>query len=558
MNRPSFLRTAIVASAALALVGCTGTSGTNGSGGDAPSADGLVNFLDYGDFGGGTAPQANYNPYLDATKLGAVDYVFEKLMLFDSYSCTPKPWLATEYKWTDPKTLTFTLRDGVKWNDGKPFTSKDVAFTFDLINKHAPLDVKGVWRYLTAVEATDASTVTMKFKEPGASAFTLVNEVYIVPEHVWSQQADPVTFVNADKPVGTGPMKIKAFNPQQLSIERNPDYWQADKVKVQEIRFHKADAGGSVEQLKLSRGEYDTNAMFVPDIKKAFVDRDPKNNHYWYPPGGSISVYMNLTKAPFDDLAFRKALTSAFNRDEIVTKSQLGYVEKASQTGLVVPGQEKWLPGGLQDQGRISYDAAKADADLTAAGYPKDAQGKRLGKDGKPVKFAFKVPGSYTDWLAAAQIIVTNLKGLGFDVALETPNPPTYESDRAVGRYDMLFGVHGGSCNMFRNFSEPLGSDQSAPIGKKAASNFVRWNDPATDKLLDQLRVATSDADQKKAVEGLTKVMVDQVPMIPLWYGAKWFQFQTDKAVGWPDEKNPYAAPGDNLLVLTNLKPAGS
>jgi peptide/nickel transport system substrate-binding protein len=559
MKRPTFLRTAAVAVATtLALVGCTGTSGTNGSGGGGTAANGLIDYLDYGDFGGGTAPQANYNPFLEATRLGAVDYVFEKLMVYDNFSCTPKPWLATAFKWADPKTLTFTLRDNVKWNDGKPFTSKDVTFTFDLLKKHQALDTQGVWRYLAAVEAPDDKTVTIRFKEPGASTFTLVTNVYVVPEHVWSQQADPVTFVNAQNPVGTGPMKVKSFNPQQLTIERNPDYWQADKVKVQEIRFHKADAGGAVEQLKLSRGEYDTNAMFVPDIKKAFVDRDPEHNHYWYPPGGSISAYLNLTKAPFDDLAFRKALTTAFDRDQIITKAQLGYVKAASQTGLVVPGQEQWLPQGLKDEGRIGFDPAATDQALTAAGYPKDAQGKRLGKDGKPVQFTFKVPGSYTDWVSAAQIIVQNLKALGFDVALETPNPATYESDRAVGRYDMLFGVHGGSCNMFRNFSEPLGSDQSAPIGKKAASNFVRWNDPATDKLLDQLRLATDEAAQKQAVAGLAKVMTDKVPMIPLWYGAKWFQYQTDKAVGWPDEKNPYAAPGDNVLVLTNLKPAGS
>lgn len=557
MKRPPFLRTAIVAAAAaLALVGCTGTSGSSGSG--SSTADGMIDFLDYGDFGGGTAPQANYNPYLEATRLGAVDYVFEKLMVYDKFSCTPKPWLATEYQWTDAKTLTFKLREGVKWNDGKPFSSKDVGFTFELLKKHQALDITGIWRYLAAVETPDASTVTIRFKDPGASTFTLLTEVFIVPEHVWSQQADPVKFVNAQNPVGTGPMKVKAFNPQQLTIERNADYWQADKVKVKEVRFHKADSGGSVEQLKLSRGEYDTNAMFVPDIKKAFVDRDPEHNHYWYPPGGSISAYLNLTKAPFDDVAFRKALTTAFDRDQIITKAQLGYVKAASQTGLVVPGQDKWLPEGLTDQGRIGYDAAQADAALTAAGYKKDAQGRRLGKDGQQVRFTFKVPGSYTDWVSAAQIIVQNLKALGFDVALESPNPATYESDRAIGRYDMLFGVHGGSCNMFRNFSEPLGSDQSAPIGQKAASNFVRWTDPATDKLLDQLRLATTDDAQKQAVAGLTKVMTDQVPMIPLWYGAKWFQYQTDKAVGWPDEKNPYAAPGDNILVLTNLKPAGS
>ncbi|MFI9555686.1 ABC transporter substrate-binding protein [Nonomuraea endophytica] len=539
--------------AALAVAGCTGTEGMS-----APqdTAQGMIGHLDYGDFGGGTEPQANYNPYLPATQLGATGYLFEKLVEYDHFSCTPKPWLAAAYSWTDPKTLVLQVRQGVKWTDGTPLTAKDVAYSYSLIKKYPAFDGDGLWRYLSSVEATDAATVTMRFKDAGASAFTLAVNVLIVPEHIWSKVPDPTTFVNADNPVGTGPFTVKAFNRQQLTIQRNPNYWQVDKIKVQEIRFHKADGGGPIDQLKMSRGEYDHNAMFVPDVDKAYVARDPKVNHYWYPPGGTISVYLNLTKKPFDDLAFRKALTGAFDHKQIIDKSQNGYVTQASQSGLIVPGHDKWLPPGLTGKGVIPYDAAKADAALTAAGYAKDADGTRLGKDGKPLTFTFKVPGEWTDWLAAGQIIVKNLKALGFDVNLETPDFPTYESDRAIGSYDALLGVHGGSCNMFRNFAEPLAGDQSAPIGKKAASNFVRWKDAETDRLLGELRVATDEATQKKAVAGLATIMMEQVPVIPLWYGAKWFQYQTDKAVGWPDAKNPYAAPSDNLLIITNLKPA--
>lgn len=543
--------TATAALAASALAGCTGTEGAS-----APASAGMIAYLDYGGFGGGSNPQANYNPFLDATRLGATDYLFEHLMQFDNFSCDAKPWLATAYTWSDPKTLRFTMRDGVAWNDGKPFTAADVAFTFTTLKKYPALDNQGVWRYLASVTAPDPKTVVMSFSQPGASAFTLVNNVPIVPEHVWSAVKDPVTFVNADKPVGTGPFTVKSFTPQQLTIARNPNYWQADQVKVQELRFHKSDEGGQVDQLRLSRGEYDTNAMFVQDIKKTFVNRDPEHFHYWYPPGGAISFYMNLTKAPFDDVAFRRALSFGFDHKTITDKAELGYVVQASQTGLVIPGQEDWVPPGVEAQGRLPFDPDRADHELAAAGYAKNADGKRLGKDGKPLSFTFKVPGGYTDWVSAARIIVDNLRDLGIDVQLQTPTPEIYENDRAIGSYDTLFGVQGGSCNMFRNFAEPLASDQGAPVGTKAKSNFVRWHDPATDGLLDQLRTATDEAGQKQAVAGLSRIMVDQVPMIPLWYGAKWFQYSTRKATGWPNEKDPYASPSDNLLIITHLRPA--
>jgi peptide/nickel transport system substrate-binding protein len=537
---------------ALALTACTGTEGQESS-----AAGGRVAFLDYGGFGGGSNPQANYNPFLEATMLQAVFYLYEPLMQYDNYHCEPRPWLATRFDWKDPRTLTFTTRENVKWTDGRAFSAKDVAFTFNLIKKFPPLDTKGVWRYLSAVEASDDTTVTMTFKEPGAPVFPTLNEIRIVPAHIWSTVDDPVTFANAEKPVGTGPFTVKAFNPQQLTIARNPDYWQADKVKVNEIRFHKSDNGGQIDQLRLSRGEYDSNAMFVPDIKKAYVDRDPKHNKYWFPPSAPVSIYMNLTQRPFDDVAFRTALLTAFDRKTLVEKSQLGYVEEASQSGLVIPGQEQWLPDGVADDGKIGYDKDKADAALTAAGYRKDGSGKRLGKDGKPISFTFRVPGAWTDWVQAQKIIVANLNDLGFNVRPEGPTPEAYEADRASGDYQMVLGVPPGSCSMFRNFQEPLASDQTADVGKKAASNFIRWRDRATDGYLDELRRATDEKGQKEAVGKLVGVMMEQAPFIPLWYGGNWFEYRTERAVGWPNEDDPYVGSNDFLPILTHLRPAG-
>lgn len=555
MRRPRST-TAIVAgmaSLSLFLTGCTGTENADASAG----SDGMINYLNFGDFGGGTAPKANYNPYLPAFKLSATDYVHERLMIIEGTKCREVPWLAESYEWTDPKTLVFDIREGVKWNDGKPFTAEDVAFSFNLLKKHSTLDSWGLWGSdLKSVKADGAGKVTFSFDKPGASVFTRINEVPIVPEHIWSKVKDPTTFTNAKDPVGTGPFTIKSLNPRRLVIERNPDYWQAGKVKVKEIRFNKADSGGQVEQLKLSRGEYDQQGQFIPDIKKSYVDRDPKHHKYWYAPGGAISVYMNLTEKPFDDVEFRRALTTAFDDKTVIRKAQLGYVKEASQTGLVIPGQEKWLPEGIEDQGRIAYDPKAADKALTKAGYKKDSQGRRLGKDGKPIAFGFKVPGEWTDWVASADIVIKNLKSLGFDVEKETPSPDAAIEDRATGRYEMTFGVHGGSCNMYNNFSDPLNSERTAPIGKKALSNEVRWKDAKTDELLADLKSATSEKDQKKAVAGLTRVMTDEVPMIPIWYGAKWFQYKTTKAVGWPSAKNPYASAADPLLWMVNLKPA--
>ncbi len=545
---------AAVAGASLLLAGCTGTEDS----GDETSTEGMINYLNLADFGGGAAPQENYNPYLDTVKLAASNYVFEPLYVIETYGCSEIPWLATDYEWTDPKTLVFQTREGVKWNDGEDFTAEDVAFTFNMIKEYDVLDVYGVWADLDSVEATGDNEVTFSFKRPGAASFTTIaGNVFIVPEHVWSEVKDPTTFTNAEDPVGTGPMTVKSFNPNQLVAERNPDYWQADKVKVEEIRWNKADAGGPVEQLRMSKGMYDQNAAFVPDIEKSYVSGDPEHRHYWYAPGGLISIYMNLTKEPFNDVEFRRALLTAFDHQQVIDKAQLGYVTQASQSGLVVPGEAEWLPEDVEDEGRMPYDPEAADQALTDAGYVLDDDGNRLDKNGDPISFTFQVPGTYVDWVAASDILIENLEDLGMQVDQQTPTPEAHDEARLMGNYDMMFGVHGGGCNVYANFDDPLDSANTAPVGEPASlGNEVRWEDPETDALLADLQVATTEDAQKEAVAGLVDIMMNEVPMIPIWYGAKWFQYDTTKAEGWPNEDNPYADGGNNLVVLTHLVPS--
>jgi peptide/nickel transport system substrate-binding protein len=544
--------------AAIGLTACTGTEGQAPQA-EQSAADGRVPLLKLGDFGGGTNPQENYNPFLEPNRLAAWGYVYEPLMVMDQYSCQEQPWLATDYSWTDDRTLSFDLRDGVTFTDGEGFSAEDVVFTFQMLKDNAALDTQGVWNYLADVTAPDEHTVDFTFTEPGASAFTLIINVPIVPEHIWSEVKDPTTYVAAPDPVGTGPMTVKEFNPQRLTIERNPDYWQADKIQVQQIQFSKADAGGQVEQLKLARGDYDSNAMFVPDIEKVYVAKDPEHNHYWYPAGSPISVFMNLEKQPFDDLAFREAVAYAIDREKIIEQAQYGYVEAASQTGLVLPGMESYLPTELKgDASYIDYDQARADQILTDAGYEKNAAGKRIGPDGDPIEFTFKVQGGWNDWVSAAQIIAENLGALGITVNVQTPTPESVDADRASGQYDMLFGVRGGTCNMYANFYDPLSSERTAPTGENAATNDVRWRDEETDALLAELERATTEEEQKEPIAGLSKIMMEEIPYVPVWYGAHWFQYSTENAVGWPNEEDPYAKPVDNLLILTHLRPAGS
>jgi len=148
-----------------------------------------------------------FNPLNAADTMLSYGFVYEPLVYMNSLQQgKPTPMLASSYKWgAGNKSLTFTIRSGVKWSDGTPMTASDVAYTFNLTKKYSALDLTGSWSVLSSVTATDASTVTMTFKHVAVPYFYYIaDQTPIVPEHIYSKMANPTTDPNK-APVGTGP-----------------------------------------------------------------------------------------------------------------------------------------------------------------------------------------------------------------------------------------------------------------------------------------------------------------------------------------------------------------
>ena len=164
------------------------------------------------------------------------------MMIYNKSTGELVPWLATAYKWSDDNlTLTFTIRPNVKWSDGEPFTAKDVVYTFNLLKTNAALigHLPPVFsaNILKAFPLLMISTVEFKFKSVYTPAlYDIANEA-IVPEHIWKDIADPLTWTN-DNPVATGPFtQVTKFENQIYVLEKNPYYWQEGKPAFQGIRY---------------------------------------------------------------------------------------------------------------------------------------------------------------------------------------------------------------------------------------------------------------------------------------------------------------------------------
>lgn len=502
----------------------------------------------------------NYNPFAGGTLYGSQGMIYETLLFFNRQDGSIKPWLASSYKWNaDGTNVTFTLQKDVKWSDGTAFTSDDVVFTLNLLRQYPAIDAGALWQAISSVSNPDPSTVSVTFKAPSAPIlWYLGGQTWIVPQHLW-KSVDPTTFTD-ENPIGTGPFTLKSFTPQLYVLAKNKNYWQPGKPYIDAINYPAYTSNTSADLL-LSSGNVDWTGLFTPDIKKTFVERDPANNRYWFPPSNVVMLYLNTAKAPFNDVKVRQALSVAIDRTDIANTAESGYTVPASPTGLILPPNKDYLAPEYANASFGPPDAAKAGQLLESAGFKKGADGIYADASGKKLAFNINVVTGWTDWVTTDQIISKNFKAAGIDAKVNAVTFNDYFAALQQGTFDTAISwTNPGPTPYYHLNSFMLGAN-SAPIGKQAASNFERWEDPATDQLLRQYASTTDPNAQKQAIYGLQKIMVEQVPSIPLFYGPQWYEYSTKNVVGWPDENNQYAVPSpyavpDAAIVALNLHKA--
>lgn len=554
MRHHNFGRTAVAAVAAslVWLSACTG--GDPGESGD-DGGGGMIPQLTFpSEAQGAAGGLANYNPY-SPTKL-TEKWLFESLLIRNGLTCGITPWLASGHKWEGPNKLRFTIRDGVKWSDGEPFTAKDVAFTFNLAKQYPAIDKAGLWNDSFGAPASavtaEGDTVVVDFTGKAGGKFDSIISLPILPEHVYSKVGDPAKYVDKT-PVNTGPFKIGSYNGRRLVLERRADYWQADQVKVKKLVLEgQYDAAQAA--LKLRSGQLDA---FIPNPDRTFVSADPDKNKFWYPPNGMVALTMNLERPPFNDVKFREATAYAMDKEEMSKKATYGIMKPASQSGLKLPYAEKWLPSRYSAADTmIPYDPAKAGRLLDAAGYQKGPDGKRTNPDGSPINLTFSVHAGFIDTAALADVVVRGLNAVGVNTKIVAIAPESVDAQKKSGDFDMMFEYMHGGCEMARNFGAVLHSSQ-IPTKNEIRSNVQRWRDPATDAIVDKLTGTIDEAEQKALVGELVDTMMTKFPVMLLIEAPARIIHRTDKAVGWPSAKDPYAQPvDDRLLILTHLRAA--
>lgn len=509
----------------------------------------------------------NFNPF-DASApiqgMGATGLVYEPLYQFDlaNPSTAPYPWLATAYQWSNGgKTITFTIRQGVKWNNGTPFSAADVAFTFNYLKQYTnsktdDINVGGL--DITSV-AQSGNTVTVNFPSPQYMNFEHIAGQVILPKSVWSSVTNPGHFTDPS-PVGTGPYVLGTYTSEGFTMVKNKDYWQ--NVPVAKVYFPDYTTNTAAETALFS-GKIDWTGNYIPDLQQDFINKNPSTNHAYEGANSSNALYPNLKQWPTSQLPVRQAIDVAINRQAIDTEGESGLeVPVLNASGITQPAYSAWLaPSLANDTVPAAGSPSQAASILQKAGYKKDGAGY-FALNGKEVDVAITTPGDYSDYANDVQLAVQSLKQAGIKASFNNVTVDAYNADAQSGDFQLLLRWGSGGITPYQLYDGWL---DPALIGT-GNGNYERLNNPAITAELNKLNGDQTVAQQTADLTPIEEYVATQLPVIPTTVSAEWCEYSSAHFTGWPTQSNPYqscqpsgtnigAGGGTDEYVLLHLKP---
>jgi peptide/nickel transport system substrate-binding protein len=543
----------VVAASMLLVSGCSGSGSKGGGGAGNPNAVLTV------DNESGGLWTCGFNPFNSATAFLSMGNVYEPLMFVNALkNDATTPWLATGYTWSNSdKTLTFTIRDGVKWSDGTPMTAADVLFTFNELKKYPALDINSVWSVLSSVTQSGSNQIVFSFKTGATPYFYYIaDQVPIVPQHIWASIKDPFAYVDKD-PVATGMYVVGNCTGQNITYKPNTYYWQPGLPKVKTVDYPAFTSNDAANNY-LATGQAQWGAQYIPNISKYYLDKSSDYNS-WQPPIAQVSMFLNQKDPLLSNVTVRRALAYATDKQQASAIGEGGQEPPANQFGVVTPTYSQWVDPTAKAADDYTYNPQKADQLLQSIGAVKGSDGI-YSLDGKPLSFTIINNGGYSDWVAALQVVAQGMKAAGIQLNVDNLSYNDWNTKLLNGQFQLAYYAETAGPAPYYELRQWLYSTNSAPIGQPAATNYERFDSPAVDSLFDQYAATSDQTTQMAIMAQIETVMLNQVPVIPVTEAAAWYQYDTKDFTGWVTQQNDYAVPSvwqlpDWGQVLMHLQP---
>jgi peptide/nickel transport system substrate-binding protein len=521
------------------LAACSSSNGSsNASGQSSTGAHGtLTGFFT-------SAPYtADFNPYSPGNLAIDNGMIFEPLMFFNTAKAGDvQPWLAQGYTWgPGGKSLTFALRHNVTWNDGKPFTSADVAYTFNLEKSNTAVNQYGL--PISNVTTSGPYSVTVNFSQPVyTDLYFIAGKTMILPQHVWSKISDPAKFTNPH-PVATGAYTVTKVTPQVLILTANPHYYMPGLPKVKTWEFP-VYTNNNTADAAIESGQIDWAGGFVPNVNQTYLAKN-SNYHLVNIPLAEDYLIPNMAKGITTSLPVRQAISAALDRGYMSQSVYNGYGPATNPEALLMPNFKNVASPETQSDQAAGFGAAnpaKAKQILQAAGYKMGSNGIFTAPGGQPLNLNVKVVSGWTDFLSLLQIMQQELKAAGIGLNITQEAYSVWLTDQDTGNFQLLMDNGGYTPIPYSYYYNMLASAVTRPIGTaETIGNYGRYHNATVDNLLNTIATSTDATTQNQAFYQIESIIKQQLPVIPLMEAQDEIEFNGNHVTNFPTADNAWS-----------------
>jgi len=550
----------------------------------------------------------SFNPLADSPAWPVNDkfnVMYEPLLAYNTQSGQFEPILGRLVS-QNSDSVVVILNPAAKWSDGKPVTSVDVKFIFELGRRYKSAPTTYALDFISEIKVSQvdeagvkAEQLTFVVNKAGRNnplvVMDLLQGIRIVPSHVFepklaaiadqSQALSDIQKLKIDSvPVVSGPYTLISYSNEKIVLKRRDDYWgnaalHAGKMPKPEFIIHPIFKSNDHFSIALQKGDLDASQTFIPRIwlkakegVKTWYAKEP-----YFVPGAIPMIFLNNTKYPMTDRNFRRAMGFALDYKAIKELAVSGYSPDIKPGIIMSMGVEsKYYNDEDAKKFGTTFDAAQAKKILTAAGYKSilkadgsldsmvDAKGKRV-----PTLY-IKCPAGWSDWEAIVKITVKSFRNAGIDVREGFVDAGLYWQSLPTGDWDLILHKPASSVSPslpWSRFEAVMSSRNWAKVGEKMNENQGRYNQPGSknfnpkvDSLLKVIPTISDTAALKTAYRELNVIFMEDQPVLPLCYlPEQFYQFSDKTWTNWPTETNPYAPPqlpwvGAGIKTLWNLE----
>ena len=387
-------------------------------------------------------------------------------------------------------------------------------------------------------------------------AYLKIGPMFPLPEHIWKDVADPNNYANT-KVVATGPWtEVTDFSRSSLEMCRNPLYRDNASNKIDCLQFPQYSTNEqTIAAITAGNLDWDGDGMTDPD--KTFTPMSPYN-HYWLPPDVNINLQLNTTKAPFNNLEFRKAVSVAIDRDTLVKIATFDLTTPITNPSAAAENQPSWVDAKALEPYHylIEYNPDKAKQILDAAGFvDKNGDGWRDNPDGSPIAFDISVPAGWTDWDNAVQTITENLQDVGINARMLAQDEGAWHDAIPKGNFDVYIMWTNPGVNPWVTYQQMFNPAGMTP-GQISEQAMHQMRIPEIEAALAAAAATTDIEKQKADIHKVQLAVAKNLPVISLFANPIWYEYSTRHFTNWVTKDNPTMRPDLYLGTHERVKHA--